>query len=201
MSIVSRTTLKGYFDTGDTITSGAMNDLIDSMVNRADTTAQSLQSELVLPSFVASNVSAQQVNVVGNLTASAATFTGRLRQGVSAAASAADTRGDVLVCQESTVAGGATAQVANLPDCNIVGFGLKVLVGGSAATGGIQFNVGRSGNRNYYGFQAVSATGLFQMTDVSAARLTGTSGAIEVVMSGASANTNAIFVTRYYQRA
>lgn len=198
--IVSRTTLKGYFDTGDTLTSAAMNDLIDSFVHLQDTTAQTLNSDLTIPNLIATNVSANSGAFTGTLRTSAATITGRFRQGVSAAASAADSRGDVLVSQEATVAG--TAQVAFLPTTsNINAFKIKVLVGGSVAAGGLRVNVGNSDSRNYFGTISVSATGIFEFTAVSARRMTGVSGRVEMVCSGASAGTNVVGVVQYYQRA
>lgn len=201
MAIQTRATLKAYFETNDVMTAQSFADLIDSQVNLGGATAQTLNSDLTLPNLIATNVSAQNMGLTGRLDASAATFTGRLRQGVSAAASAADSRGDIIVVQETTVASNTTAQVAFLPNANIVGFTLKVLVASSALAGGLEFNIGIAGNRNYFGVHAVSGTGVVEMTNASAARLTGTSGAIEAVLSGASAGTNAIVATRYYQRA
>lgn len=201
MGVVGRTVLKGYFDTGDTITSSAMADFIDSAPNLFDTSAQNFLSDISTPNLIAAAVSANNMTIAGVLVASAATFGGRLRQGVSAATSAADTRGDLLVVQESTVAGAATAQVAFLPSTsNVAGFKIKVLVGGSAAAGGIRVNVGNSDSKNYFGTISVSAVGIYSFTAVSAVRTTGVSGRVEMVASGASANTNIIGVVQYYKR-
>lgn len=200
MSVVSRSTLKAYFDTGDTITSATMNDLIDSMANLIDVSAQTFQSEIQTPSLVAAAVSAQTMAVAGMFQASAANLTGRVRHGVSAATSAVDTRGDVLVVQEATVTN-ATAQVAFLPTTsNIEGFGIKVIQGGSAAAGGLRVNVGNSDSRDYFGTISVSAVGLYNFTLVSGIRLTGVSGRVEMVCSGASAGTNVVGFVRYFQR-
>lgn len=200
MGTVTRSTLKGYFDTGDTLTSGAMIDLIDSGANLFDTTAQSFNSEISTPNLIASVVSAGDVTIAGVFLASAGTFAGRLRQGVSAATSAADSRGDVLVVQETTVAN-TTAQVAFLPTTsNIAALKVKVIVGGSVAAGGLNILAGDSGDHRKFGKISVSATGLYEFTGVSARALTGVSGRVEMVASGASANTNCIGVVFYYQR-
>ena len=202
MTVQTRATLKGYFDTGDTITASAMVDVIDSFAHLLDTTAQTFNSEISTPNLVAANVSAGTVTITGKITASAATLTGRIRHGVSAAASAADSRGDFVVAQESTVAGAATAQVANLPSTsNIVRLFAKVLVGGSVGAGGLNIVAGTPDARDFFGKFSVSATGLHEIATVSARRLTGVSGAVQFVASGASANTNIIGGVAYYQRA
>ena len=200
MGTATRATLKGYFDTGDVITSASMTDLIDSAANLFDTTAQSFNSEISTPNLISNLVSAGNATITGTFRASAGTFSGRLRQGVSAATSAVDSRGDILVVQESTVTN-ATAQIAFLPTTsNIAEIGVKILVNGSAADGGVRVNVGNSDSRNYFGTITVSAGGIYAFTAVSAVRLTGVSGRVEMVCSGASANTNAIGFVKYYQR-
>ena len=200
MAVVSRATLKGYFATGSTITSAAMTDMVDSMLGLAGTTAQSINSDLTVPNLIATNVSANTAAITGTLRASAATFTGRLQQGVSAAASAAKSLGDVLVCQECTIAAAVTAQIAFLPTTSNVGaFKVKVLVGGSAAAGGIRVNVGNNVSKNFFGTISVSAPGMYEFTAVSAVRMTGVSGAILMNASAVSANTNCIGLVYYYQ--
>lgn len=202
MTVQSRATLKAYFDTGDTITTTAMGDVIDSFAHLSDTTAQTFNSEISTPTLIAANVSAGTGTIAGRLIASAATFTGRIRQGVSAGASAADSRGDFVVVQEGTVAGAATAQVANLPSTsNVVRLYAKVLVGGSTAGGGLNIVAGTPDARDFFGKITVSATGIHEVTTVSARRLTGVSGAVQFVASGASANTNIVGGVSYYQRA
>ena len=200
MATAARATLKGYFDTGDTITSANMTDLIDSGANLYDTTAQSFNSDISTPNVIAAVVSAGNGTITGTFQASAGTFTGRLRQGVSAATSAADSRGDILVVQETTVTN-ATARVAFLPTTsNIAALKVKVLVGGSAAAGGLNVYAGIAGNKSFFGKITVSALGFYEFTAVSARNLTGVSGGVEMVCSGASANTNCIGVVTYYQR-
>lgn len=201
MPIVNRPTLKTYFENGDVITASAMTDFIDSGANLADTTAQAFLSEISSPKFIAPEVSAGAVNITGVLRGSAAVFQGRIRQGVSAAASALSTLGDFVCVQEATVVN-ATGQVAFLPSTsNIVGFALKVLVGGSAAAGGLNVLIGDAADHRRFGKISVSATGLFEATNVSALVLTGVSGQVQMICSGASAGTNTIGIVRYYQRA
>lgn len=200
MATAARATLKGYFDTGDTITSANMTDLIDSGANLYDTTAQSFNSDISTPNVIAAVVSAGNGTITGTFQASAGTFTGRLRQGVSAATSAADSRGDILVVQETTVTN-ATTQAAFLPTTsNIAALKVKVLVGGSAAAGGLNILAGDSADHRRFGKITVSATGFYEFTNVSAMRFTGVSGRVEMVASGASANTNCIGVVFYHQR-
>lgn len=201
MTVQTRQTLKGYFDNGDTITASAMADLVDSFIHLSDTTAQSLNSDLAVPNLVATNISANNVGVAGKITASAATFTGAVRQGVSAAASAADSRGYFLVVQEATVTN-ATVQVAFLPSTsNIVSLGVKVLVGGSAGAGGLNVAVGDSNDHLRFAKIGVSAVGLYEFTNVSALRLAAVSGRVEMIASGASAGTNIVGFVKYFQRA
>jgi hypothetical protein len=202
MTVASRATLKAYFETGDVMTAQSFIDLIDSAPSLIDSTAQTFNSDIVVPNLIATNVSAAGGAITGTLVASAATFTGRVRQGVSAAASAADSRGDFLVCQEATVGAATTARVAFLPSTsNIASLKVKVLVGGSAGAGGLEINAGITGNKTFFGTLVVSAAGFYEFTNVSARNLTGVSGAIEMVASGASAATNCIGVVQYYQRA
>src|SRR3990167_6223138 len=114
MAVVARSVLKAYFETGDVMTAQSFVDLVDSYVNLAGTTAQTMNSDLVLPNLIATNVSAGAMTITGRLEASAATYTGAARHGVSAAASAANSLGYFLVTQESTVGAATTAQVAFL---------------------------------------------------------------------------------------
>lgn len=203
MTVQTRQTLKGYFDNGDTITTTAMGDLIDSFVHLSDTTAQSLNSDLTVPNLVATNISANNVGAGGKITASAATFTGAVRQGASAAASASQSLGYFLVVQEATIAGAATAQVAFVPTLsNIHSIGIKVITGGSAAAGGLQVVAGIVGDRAYFGNLTVSAVGRYDFTNIPViSRIYGVSGAVEMFCSGASAGTNVVGVVQYYQRA
>ena len=202
MAVVARSTLKAYFETGDLVTAQSFIDLIDSAPSLIDSTAQTFNSDIVVPNLIATNVSAGTGSFAGRVNASAAIFTGRVRQGVSAAASAADSRGDLLVCQEGTVAAAATAQIGFLPTTsNIAGFHIKVLVGGSVAAGGIRVNVGNNVSKNFYGTISVSANGIHEFVSVSGVRLTGASGAVLMNASAVSAATNIIGGVRYYQRA
>lgn len=69
MTAQSKATLKGKFETGDTPTGSDYADLIDSALNTADTTAQTLSSDLTVPVLTATTVTANAVN------ASSATLT------------------------------------------------------------------------------------------------------------------------------
>lgn len=202
MAILVRTSLKAYFETGDVMTAQSFVDLIDSAPSLIDTTAQTFNSDIVVPNLIATNVSAGSGGITGRLQASAATFTGRTRQGVSAAASAADSRGDIVCVQETTVQGVTTAQIAFLPSTsNIVGFAVKVLAASSAAAGGTEIAIGTNlslaGNANHI----VSANGVYQVVSAAAGILTGVSGAIIAAGITATAASNFIVVTKYYQRA
>lgn len=61
MSIRNRQNLKADFETGDTLTQDAFEDLIDSSLNLVDTSAQSLASNLSMPNLATNSVSAQTV--------------------------------------------------------------------------------------------------------------------------------------------
>ena len=67
MSTQTRTTLKGYFNTGDTPTEANYGDLIDSSLNLADTSAQTIASKVFLSGEVtASQGLRSNSNVVAN---------------------------------------------------------------------------------------------------------------------------------------
>ena len=201
MAVVNRATLKAYFTTGTVIVTTAMADMIDSGINQVGTTAQAMNSDLTVPNLIATNVSAQTLGITGTLLASAATLTGRIRQGVSAATSAADSRGDCLVVQEATVAASATSQVAFLPTTsNIVRLAIKVLIASSVAAGGMVIRAGDAADGQRFGTITVSGVGLFDFSSVSAAAFTGVSGRVEMVSPTATAAANMIGIVQYYQR-
>lgn len=202
MTVQTRATLKAYFDNGDVMTAQSFVDLMDSFVHLSDTTAQTLNSDLIFPNLTVTDVCANNAAITGTLRASAAKFTGAVRQGVSAAASAADSRGYVLVVQESTVAASATSQVAFLPSTsNIQRLAVKVLAASSGAGGGTTIRVGDAADGQRFGSITVSAVGLFEITGASVAALTGVSGRIEMVAPTATAGANFIGIVQYYQRA
>ena len=71
MTIQTRSTLKGVFETGDTPDGTNYADLIDSALNLADTTAQSVSSPVTITGALGATTSVSAVSVE----ASAATFT------------------------------------------------------------------------------------------------------------------------------
>src|SRR3990167_6114628 len=177
MAILGRSTLKRYFETGKGLSNQAFNALIDSGLNRAATTAQSLGSDLIAGQVIATaGVSAGRVNAQ-TLLASAGTFTGLARHGVSAA-SATSTLGYLTVTQRATVNATATTQIALLPNSvNITGLTLDVLRASSGGAGGTQIQIGNGAVIDYFGAVTVSAPGVYRFS-VSARRLQNTSGAV-----------------------
>lgn len=71
MTIATRAVLKAYFNTGDTISESNVADLIDSFVALADTTAQSLSSDLTVVNLIAAGVSAGTGNFTTSVSAAA----------------------------------------------------------------------------------------------------------------------------------
>lgn len=74
MTAQSRTVLVGRYENGDVPQGSDYVDLIDSFVSLTDTTAQSVASQLTVPTLVATEVSATNVNAT-NLVSTSATFT------------------------------------------------------------------------------------------------------------------------------
>lgn len=72
MTTYDKQTLKTYFQTGDVPTGADYGNLIDSQVNVAETSAQSMLGKLIVPEVIASRVSCGNIAVTG--TFSAATF-------------------------------------------------------------------------------------------------------------------------------
>jgi hypothetical protein len=73
MTTYDKQTLKTYFQTGDVPTGNDYANLIDSQVNVAETSAQSMLGALIVPEVIASRVSCGNIAVTG--TFSAANFT------------------------------------------------------------------------------------------------------------------------------
>lgn len=70
MAQQSRANLKGRTETGDTADTTIFADIIDSSINLADSTAQTITSPVTIPTFAATTVSAATIQVT-NLVASA----------------------------------------------------------------------------------------------------------------------------------
>jgi hypothetical protein len=78
MTNQSKSVLQALFETGDVPSGSNYSDMIDSSVNLAETSAQTMIGPLISTEFIAPRVSATNVNVTGTLsatTAMIATFT------------------------------------------------------------------------------------------------------------------------------
>lgn len=201
MPILGRDTLKSYFSTGKPLTNQKFRALIDSGLNKLDTTAQSLPGDLSINQLIATaGVSAGEANVTQFLQASAANFSGLVRHGVSAAVSASATRAYALLNQRATAAASATTQFALMPDSsNIVSLGLHVLQASSGAGGGTQIFIGNGAAYDYFGERIVSAAGVYRLEAVCARRYAGVSGAMFAVAPTATAGTNFVPFVDYYR--
>ena len=100
--------------------------------------------------------------------------------------------------QEATAV--ATATIANLPGCDILGFRVRAVVNGSAGAGGMVTNIGVGADATFYGTQTVSARGLYFPTDVSARNLTNASGAVVAACPGASAGSVVVVGVQFLKR-
>lgn len=188
MAVLGRPTLKNYFKTGQSVTNRKLVDLVDSVPNLSDTTAQQFNGTLEAISVNASGVSAGDV-YVERAVVSGCTFAGQVRHG---------TAGFAVIQQSATTR--ATAQIANLPPgSSIVGPSLKVLAASSGADGGTQILLGNSDAIDFFGSITVSGTGQFDLTAVSATRLQNVSGAVFMAAPTATANSNFLGIVRYYQ--
>lgn len=121
MTAKNRTNLKAVFETGDTPDGDDFADLIDSAVSIADTSAQSMSSDLTVPNLNATTkvsagsgtftgtVSANAVSVSGNVSAETVTVGG------NASVSAAVTAGSIVSLGGVTVSAAVTAgSIVNL---------------------------------------------------------------------------------------
>lgn len=76
MTAQNRDTLKTKFEQGDTPQGTDYEDLIDSALNVADTSAQSVASAIFTPELQATHASAGSINVTGTVSANAASVAG-----------------------------------------------------------------------------------------------------------------------------
>jgi hypothetical protein len=105
MTNQSKAVLEALFETGDVPTGANYTDLIDSSVNLAETSAQTMIGPLVSTEFIGPRVSATNVNVTGTLsaavfavntvTASSMAISGSLAVGTTVSAASLNVTGDV----------------------------------------------------------------------------------------------------------
>lgn len=227
MTVQSRATLKSYFPTGATITNSSLVDLIDSFVAIADTTAQSLSSDINAITLIAAQVSAgsgsfsgtvsaNDVSVSGNVSANnifanVGAFSGNVSANTIYASSATFARraqvgvGIMPVYLEATVAASTTSQIGTLPSCDIFDLYVKVLVASSAAAGGTQVNIGTATDSAKITQVTVSAVGFYRVdsrngTAVSARAMVAFSGAIFAVAPNSTATGNFVVGVGYLPR-
>lgn len=139
MTTYDKTTLKTFFETGDIPSGSDYANFIDSCVNVAETSAQSMNGPLNPTELITARVSATNVNVTGilsaqtvvlnALTVSAAAITGSLSVGTNISAATLNVTGDV-----------------------------------SASTGTVYASAMRSVNGVFHGVGVVSAAGTAQAT-------------------------------------
>lgn len=126
MTAQTRSVLKGLFEDGDKPSGNNYSDWIDSMVSIADTTAQTMTSELQVPNLHAtSEVSAPTGNFV-TVNASSATITGS----VSAGSIDCDT-----VSAQSVNGSAASFTNVSITDASITSITNKVKIGPSGEQG------------------------------------------------------------------
>ena len=129
MTAQTKATLKGKFETGDTPTGSDYTDLIDSALNTADTTAQTLSSDLTVPVLTATTVTANQVNTSGlsatralltTVTANQVMASGVHATRVSGASMGVGTLTGTVVCA-ATIFVGATFNISTATTASATG--------------------------------------------------------------------------------
>lgn len=133
MTAQSRTNLQARFENGDTPQGTDYTDLIDSFVSLVDTTAQTLSSNLIVPTLIATEVSAQTLSVQTFTTdfvvASAATFT----RVDATTVSGATVNGATM---NATNIGATAVSAANFNVVSSLTLGVATTVAASAGGGG-----------------------------------------------------------------
>jgi len=226
MTAQTRAVLKALYEDGDKPTGSNYSDLMDSFVSIADTTVQTITSDLTAPKFIATtevssplivttevsasignftiinadNVSAS-VGTFTDISASSASFTGPVRVGLA-------DKGFVVLTQQVTLVGGGKMTAAVLPaGADVLGVQMFIKTTFATALTDINVNVGTSALDNQYGtFTNVSALGHYQLgTFTSAATnwtgLTGTDLVIHAdvtAVSGAVASTGEAILSIIY---
>lgn len=146
MTTYDKTTLKTFFETGDIPTGSDYSNLIDSCVNVAETSAQSMNGPLNPTELITPRVSATNVNITGilsaqnvvlnSLTASAAALAGSLTVGSNISAATLNVTGDVSAAT-GTVYASAMRSVNGI----FQGVGIVSAAGTAQATAAILTNV------------------------------------------------------------
>lgn len=146
MTNQSKSVLQALFETGDVPSGSNYADLIDSSVNLAETSAQSMIGPLITTELITPRVSATNVNVTGtlsantfslnDLTASAAVISASLRVGTTVSAASINVTGDV-----SAVSGTVYASAMRSVNGVFEGVGTVSAAGTAQATAAILTNV------------------------------------------------------------
>lgn len=140
MTNQSKSVLQALFQTGDTPNGSNYSDLIDSSVNLAETSAQTMIGAIISTEFIGPRVSATNVNVTGTLSATAAAFTDVTVSAISAtgnvSAASLNVTGDV-----SAATGTVYASAMRSTNGLLAGVGIVSAAGSAQATAAVLTNV------------------------------------------------------------
>ena len=111
MSSQNRTNLKGVFEQGDKPQGSDYVNLIDSFLNLTDTTAQTVASQLTVPTLVASTKVSAPVASFANVSASTIAVAGGVTTIKKIQSGTAGSRGTAILVQRVTLAANTTAGI------------------------------------------------------------------------------------------
>ena len=179
MTAQDRNTNKALFEDGDKPDGTAYSDLIDSFISVADTTAQSMSSNLTVPKLIASSeVSSPQVNAT-EVSASAGSFKTLNATEVSASAGSFKTlnvgpsgeQGRPVLSQSVTITNAATANttVAVMASgSNVLDAYFFVSTAFGTAASDVEVRLGDADNETKYGTFSLDtniATGMHHLSN------------------------------------
>lgn len=157
MTNLSKATLQALFETGDVPTGTNYSDMIDSSVNLAETSAQTMIGALITTEVITPRVSATNVNVTGTFSATSVTTNSLITADVSATgtvyASAVRSQNGVIA-GTGIVSAAGTTQGAAAVLANIVNRGKGIADG---TTTGFTPLANRTGLVQYLFNEGVSA--------------------------------------------
>lgn len=144
MTTYNKTSLKSFFETGDIPTGTDYSNLVDSCINVAETSAQSLLSSLTVNELITSRISATNANITSILSAGISYHDG--------------------IFTGSIAASGPVSFTGPISLANVSANSLNVTTDVSASTGTVYASAMRSTNGFIAGTGIVSAAGTAQAT-------------------------------------
>ncbi len=169
MTAQTKETLKTVFEQGDKPQGSDYVNLIDSSLNLADTTAQTITSNVVLPSLNATVEVSSPVGKFGTVDASAsAVFGGPMVVG------GANRRGRLVLVQQTTVTRtqSAATTIASLPaNSDVLEFYIHCTQAFGTTDGVVNLRLGVSGKETFFNTVALSGVGIYRAAAVTVSAL------------------------------